>query len=250
MDTFGGHEIFYLDETEYPIDIDNETAEKLQKNYQDENTCMMLIQAGETKKLEEFMYNSSSDILLGYSKAPLGNERAFAQRVLAISSVAAFRGGVDCTIVYNLTYRYQKVIEASDSRDKLISLTHTIMKHFCQTVSFQMHSKCTNPVILPVLRYIHGNLYQKLRISDIADRMHMNADYLARLFKEETGTTFTGYVLSAKVSFSKHMMETGDRSLSEIAAYLAFSSQSHFSRVFKQYTGMTPKSYLMSVKTV
>lgn len=250
METYGGHDIIYVDETDYPIDIDNETAEKLQKNYQDEITCMSLIQAGDMKNLEGFMYGTSSDIILGYSEAPLGNERAFAQRVLTISSVAAFRGGVDCTAVYSLIYRYQKIIQSLDTREKLISVTHTIMRHFCQTVQFQTHSKCTSPVIQPVLRYIHGNLHTKLRIGDVADRMHMNADYLTRLFKQETGKTFTDYVLLAKISFAKHMMETGDKSLSEISAYLAFSSQSHFSNVFKKYTGMTPKSYLMSVKSI
>lgn len=42
---------------------------------------------------------------------------------------------------------------------------------------------------------------------------------------------------------AENMLKFSDYTYAEISSILAFSSQSHFARVFKQRTGYTPKQY-------
>lgn len=210
---------------------------------------MNLIQSGDFKKLNEFLNsNSESEIILGYSDSKLSNERAFAQRALTLSSIAAINGGVNCTVVYSLIYKYQNVIEKTNDSLQLISLAYNILQDFCKTVGFQYHKKCKSPVLLPVLRYIHSNINSKITVENVAHKLNINANYLSQLFKKEMNETFTSYVIKTKIALAKHLMQTTNKSVAEISEYLSFSSQSHFSNVFKKTTGATPKQYLLQVK--
>lgn len=55
--------------------------------------------------------------------------------------------------------------------------------------------------------------------------------------------TLTQYILQEKVFEAQRLLRFTDQSLSELAALLAFSSQSHFQNVFKKQTGETPAQY-------
>lgn len=71
----------------------------------------------------------------------------------------------------------------------------------------------------------------------------MSRPYLASKFKAETGETLTDFILKEKTEEAKRLLRYTDKTATMIGAYLGFSSQSHFSRVFKKYTGLTPAEY-------
>ena len=54
------------------------------------------------------------------------------------------------------------------------------------------------------------------------------------------------FILEKKIESAKLFLRFSDYSYADIAAILAFSSQSHFIHVFKQYAGMTPGQYRRS----
>lgn len=249
MNTIKTHKIVYFDDSiSFPLDIDDATAEILKNNFNNEITAMHLIQSGDIKRLDEFMKDNKSDIVLGYSKVKFGNERAFVERVLTISSIAAINGGVDCTIVYALVFKYQNAIENATDNEELLSMSYYILRKFCNTVAFQYYKKCKSPVLLPVLRYIHSNLNNKITINMVAKKLNMNANYLSQLFKKEIGINFSEYVNQTKIALAKHLMETTSKSIADISEYLAYSSPSHFNNVFKKIVGTTPKQHLLKVK--
>ncbi|MEE0259613.1 MAG: helix-turn-helix domain-containing protein, partial [Coprococcus comes] len=46
-----------------------------------------------------------------------------------------------------------------------------------------------------------------------------------------------------KIEKATHLLRYSDQSIVDIAAYLSFSSQSHFIQIFEGYIGLTPKKY-------
>lgn len=79
----------------------------------------------------------------------------------------------------------------------------------------------------------------------MAEEMHHISmmSYLSTLFKQEMGKSITEYILSKRMEAACSMLKFSDYSFAEIGAILTFSSQSHFSRVFKEQTGQTPREY-------
>lgn len=53
--------------------------------------------------------------------------------------------------------------------------------------------------------------------------------------------TIAAYIEKKRIEAAKNMLDFSEYTYSQIANILAFSSQSHFSRVFKKNTGYSPK---------
>jgi AraC-like DNA-binding protein len=77
----------------------------------------------------------------------------------------------------------------------------------------------------------------------MAKEFFLSRAHFSTKFKAETGITLTDFILNEKTEEAKHLLRYSNKSLSAISAYLGFSSLSHFTRVFKKYSDITPKEY-------
>ena len=91
--------------------------------------------------------------------------------------------------------------------------------------------------------FLHAEFAKNLTIEKIAKIAGVHPSHLARSFREQVGYTIGEYVRRLRVEFASHQLSSTDASLGEIAAVAGFSDQSHFSRTFKTYFGVTPGEY-------
>ena len=80
-------------------------------------------------------------------------------------------------------------------------------------------------------------------LGEIAGAIGTNSSYLSRLFHEETGTTVTEYLNRVRVEQSKKLLHE-DVPLKEIVHRCGFRSYGYFLKIFKEYTGKTPKEFV------
>ena len=74
--------------------------------------------------------------------------------------------------------------------------------------------------------------------------VELHPDYISREFsKYFDSLSFGEYIRKLRVDKAIGYLHAGRYSQAEIAYLSGFSDQSHFTRVFKQHTGMTPSSY-------
>lgn len=78
---------------------------------------------------------------------------------------------------------------------------------------------------------------------ELAQKVFLSPDHLAKIFKKETGQTITDYATAIKIEEAKHLLAHTSQSISVIASNLSYSNFSYFSRLFKKETGMTPGQY-------
>lgn len=91
--------------------------------------------------------------------------------------------------------------------------------------------------------YIYNHLHETIRVETLSALVGLNRSYLSTLFKKETGISVSEYILSKRMEAAQNMLRFSDYTYAEISAILAFSSQSHFNRVFRAQTGYTPKAF-------
>jgi AraC family transcriptional regulator len=82
-----------------------------------------------------------------------------------------------------------------------------------------------------------------LRVGEIADAVHVHPAHLARVFRLHHGETIGRRVRRLRLDWAKARLIETDDALRDIAVSAGFAHQSHFSRVFKQATGLTPAQY-------
>lgn len=76
-----------------------------------------------------------------------------------------------------------------------------------------------------------------------AEELHLSPNYFGDLIKKETGKTAQEYIQNKTIEVAKERMFDYDKSVSEIAYELGFKYPQHFTRLFKQRTGVTPNEY-------
>ncbi|MDE6776014.1 MAG: AraC family transcriptional regulator [Ruminococcus sp.] len=97
--------------------------------------------------------------------------------------------------------------------------------------------------IICAMEYISEHLHDRIRIGEAAEYLKITTAYLSRLFKIETGVTFTEYVNRRKIEEATGLLRYSEYSDLEISSIMGFSSQSYFIKIFKRFTGMTPSEY-------
>lgn len=93
------------------------------------------------------------------------------------------------------------------------------------------------------IAYIHDHLDQNLTLAELSQLVYMSPHYFATLFKQSTGLTPHHYVTKCRIEKAKQLLAKHELSLVEISHSVGFQNQSHFTRVFRQYTLTTPKAY-------
>jgi AraC-like DNA-binding protein len=76
-----------------------------------------------------------------------------------------------------------------------------------------------------------------------ASQLHLSANYFGDLIKKETGVTALDYIQTKLINEAKSRIFDGQKTIHEVAGSLGFKYQQHFTRLFKQKTGMTPNEF-------
>lgn len=105
-----------------------------------------------------------------------------------------------------------------------------------------------NPYIKKAVEYCIKNYESTITIDSICNELNINKSYFCKLFKTETGYTFTNFLNIFRVEKSKALLNNTDMSLLDIAISVGFNSQSYYSSVFKKVTTKTPLQYKQELK--
>lgn len=98
-------------------------------------------------------------------------------------------------------------------------------------------------MVREILLYIDNNLYNKIHLQDIAEAVGAHQTSVSATFKKEMKETVHTYINRKKVLESKHLLILTNKSYSDIATSLNFSTQSHYIHIFKKFEKMTPSEY-------
>ena len=100
-----------------------------------------------------------------------------------------------------------------------------------------------------VIDYIEGHLGEAtLSVEKLAEVAHLSPYHFSRAFKTATGQAPHRFVLERRVERARLHLAEGRESLAGIAYATGFSSQAHFSSIFRRLAGVTPKQYRQSVQ--
>jgi AraC family L-rhamnose operon transcriptional activator RhaR len=101
----------------------------------------------------------------------------------------------------------------------------------------------------PVLNRIHHRLDGSITLKDLAAQYRISGRQLQRLFKAQTGQTFTQYLRQARIARSRQLLQTTDMTVGQIAEAVGYRDHDTFYRHFKRIAGCTPNVYRKNALT-
>lgn len=177
------------------------------------------------------------------SKDPLRNLKYHFVVSVAMITRFCINRGMTPEEAYNLSDVYIMKADVSSSEKEVHRLHDEMIMSFTKRMRSVKNNNIYSKQVIKAIDYVSEHLHDKIKMQDVVDYLSLSIPYFSRLFKSETGVTFSEYVTIKKVEVASNMIQFSDSSTLEISNILNFSSQSYFIKVFKKYTGMTPNEY-------
>ncbi|MGA2545538.1 MAG: response regulator [Rectinemataceae bacterium] len=84
---------------------------------------------------------------------------------------------------------------------------------------------------------------RELGLARVAERLGMNSQHLSRLFKQLFGMRFVEYSTGLRIESAKAALADEEVTVEELCRRLGWTDSAHFTKIFKERTGLTPKAY-------
>lgn len=184
--------------------------------------------------------------LLGYVFFSEGNSLEMVKNraieLCSLLSRAAIEGGATSDSIFRINNRFLMSQNRIHTLDELCFRLQETVETFTECVFNYIPSK-NNDIIKKAIQYISQNFSSSITLKDVADHVHLNPAYFSTIFKQSTGSSFKEYLNMVRIEESKRLLTTTNYSVIDISVATGFEDQSYFSKVFKKYTGLTPKQY-------
>lgn len=96
--------------------------------------------------------------------------------------------------------------------------------------------------VLPAIHYLEQHPAEDVPVPDLAAMCFLSESYFRARFRAFTGVTPTEYRNRLRVARADEMLSSSLWTVDLVASALGFCDTSHFYRVYKKYTGKTPRN--------
>lgn len=175
-------------------------------------------------------------------KSHLRNQKNLAICKITVATRAAMEGGLHPEVAFTTSNLYIQQLEELSEINKVSNLLFECLCNFADSVS-QCKEQKYSKAITVCQNYIFKHIYEEITLLQLAEIVDLHPAYLSQLFKKEVGMLLSEYIQRERLEEVKKLLILSDYSLGEICTRLNFYDQSYFTRIFKKYTGVTPKRY-------
>lgn len=179
----------------------------------------------------------------------VSEKKSVAQAIISVSSFialcerAAIEGGLSPNTAFNVGERYVQSLAGCRSITEAGAISRMMFEDFVHRVRRSRENSNYSRVVRDCVEYIELYPEGKLSIQSIAKQFGYSDYYLSRIFKKEVGESINNYIKYVRIERAKLLLETTDRSVSNIASVLHFCSSTYFSDSFREVVGCSPSHY-------
>ena len=240
--------------TETTSDVTSMVLENLERDfrhnpYDEEVREMAAIEQGEPELLQRIVAETYTGNVGILSDDPLRHMKNLGIVIVTLASRAAIRGGVPYEVAFSMSDRFIREIEKKKSITETDEYSRFTELQYAETVrEYQdairgRKSGKEHEHVERCKEYIYRNLHGRIRVSEIANELALNSNYLSTIFRKCEGITISEYILRQKLVLVRNLLIYSNYSFLEITNYLGFPSQSYLGKRFREETGMTLREY-------
>ncbi|MDQ6422403.1 response regulator [Paenibacillus sp. LHD-117] len=124
------------------------------------------------------------------------------------------------------------------SKDQIVEWAKRVIVHIAAYLENERKSS-SHQLVKQIVETVDRMLEGDLSLHTLAEQMYVNSSYLSRLFKKETGESYSSYVLTRRMERAKELL-LGDTKVYDAAAAVGYHDISYFAKVFRKYWGAAP----------
>lgn len=218
-------------------------AELPHNPYDQEKRELDSIRRGDKEMLRRSLQETYRGEVGRLSNNELRQAKNIAICVITLASRAAIDGGLLPEEAFSMVDGYILKIEEMKNIVKIDAAMRQAEYEFVEQVGRINVKKERNELIEKTKNFIFQNLHSEIVIGEIGHQIGVSTTYLSDLFRRVEGITIQQYIRREKIRLAENLLRYSEYDVKSIAIYLAFCSQSHFGKIFKDQTGLTPTKY-------
>lgn len=223
------------------FDLREGEEELYHHTYREERKLLDSVREGRTP--DALRYSRNMDSSLGkLSAKELNHWKNVAIVAITLCTRAAIDGGISPSVAYRISDFYIQKSDGCKDIAQIIKYRDHAMEELTDQVKKKKGRK-TSSYVEQCRDYVEKHYREKIYLSDIGETLGLSDTYLSRLFKKETGETLQDYIVSLRLEHAANLLKYSKASISTIAEYVNFPSQSYMGKVFKEKYQVSPKRY-------
>lgn len=100
-----------------------------------------------------------------------------------------------------------------------------------------------HPTVQRIIELTERDYRSELTLYALADQLNANPVYIGRLFKEETGQTYSAYLNQVRMHEAKRLLLETKMTVTDISAAVGYSSPGYFTSQFKKAFSCFPREF-------
>ena len=212
-------------------------------SYEEDMGQYEFIRRGDLRALEVGKRMFEGPTTGSLSDDPLKNYQYLFIASITLACRFCIEGGMSAEEAFNLSDLYIRQVDRCRSVEEVFVLHDTMFRDYTVRMQNVARSDVYSRQVHRCMDYIDRHLQRPLTVKKLAEELELSESYLSVLFKRETGVAVSEYIRRRRIDTAKALLEYTEFNCLEIAEYLCFSSDSHFSRVFREYTGQSPSEF-------
>lgn len=216
--------------------------ETMERRYAYENELLKAVSQGLRHKAASMLGNMSQFAIEQRVADPVRNMKNYCIITNTLLRKAAEQGGVHPLYIDSVSSDFARRVELLGSTTAAGKLMDEMLGSYCRLVKKHALAQYSTP-IRKTLACIDADLTGDLSLSALAEMQNISPGYLSTLFKKEVGQTLTDYVNSRRVERAASMLRGGTLQVQTVAQYCGIPDVNYFSKLFKRYTGVSPKEF-------
>ena len=206
------------------------------------------VKTGNICAIREFMQHVPAVNAGDMAKTELRQAKNTFIVIVTLLTRAAIDGGMDIKDAMSLSDEYIQKCELAVSDIEINNLNYRAIIDYTERVNDIQNGTKNTKLEMEVKSYIYHHLSEPITVEDLSKALYISRSHLSTIFKQKTGEDLSKFIMRQKIEEAKKLLKNTKRSAIDIAFYLGFSSQSHFSRTFKEYVGKTPNKYRIETR--
>lgn len=135
------------------------------------------------------------------------------------------------------------LLKSNYNHHNIANLIHTILNDKFKLKEKYLNNRGYSFEVTRILDFLNNNYHKNVSLNSISESINYSESYLSHLFSKEVGMPLFEYLNKLRIEKAKFFLYNTNLKIYEISCKVGFKTVEHFSRLFKKYTGVSPKHY-------
>lgn len=197
----------------------------------------------ESAKAKQSLHELIDILSIRFGKQVIKIVRGYFINLSSIVARKLLDNQVPAKKAFAFNYACADMIENKMKDAEFLQFADELIEFYVDFIADRKQPTFKHQTVNKVIMYINDELENDLTVESIASKFHISTSHLSRIFREHVGITLVEYLNVRRVEESQYYLRHTNKSITSISEQFHFCNQSYFTRIFKKYTGVTPKHF-------